>query len=179
MQTINVLIVDDDAAVQNVVGETLREAGFVSQVASSAEQAAALLNKNEYRVLIVDISFGLNRVEGWSVARRARAFDASLPVIYITGGSGNDWAVHAVPNSILLKKPFGPAQLLSAISQLVHLDYAEQAKPNVAQPDVALRAYQLWEAAGRPQGRDEEFYFQAEEELRQPPRGSPSANCSL
>jgi hypothetical protein len=33
-------------------------------------------------------------------------------------------------------------------------------------PNVALRAYQLWEAAGRPEGRAEEFYFQAEEELR-------------
>lgn len=34
-------------------------------------------------------------------------------------------------------------------------------------PSIAIRAYQLWEAAGRPDGRDEEFYFQAEEELRQ------------
>ena len=34
-------------------------------------------------------------------------------------------------------------------------------------PSIALRAYQLWEAAGRPSGRDDEFYFQAEEELRQ------------
>jgi hypothetical protein len=33
-------------------------------------------------------------------------------------------------------------------------------------PTIALRAYQLWEAAGRPEGRSEEFYFQAEEELR-------------
>jgi hypothetical protein len=33
-------------------------------------------------------------------------------------------------------------------------------------PNIALRAYQLWEAAGRPEGRDEEFYFEAEEELR-------------
>ena len=33
-------------------------------------------------------------------------------------------------------------------------------------PNVALRAYQLWDAAGRPEGRAEEFYFQAEEELR-------------
>ena len=33
-------------------------------------------------------------------------------------------------------------------------------------PSIALRAYELWEAAGRPQGRDEDFYFQAEEELR-------------
>jgi Protein of unknown function (DUF2934) len=34
-------------------------------------------------------------------------------------------------------------------------------------PNITLRAYQLWDAAGRPQGRDEEFYYQAEEEFRQ------------
>lgn len=34
------------------------------------------------------------------------------------------------------------------------------------QPNIALRAYQLWDAAGRPDGRSEEFYFAAEEELR-------------
>ena len=33
-------------------------------------------------------------------------------------------------------------------------------------PNIALRAFQLWDAAGRPEGRSEEFYFQAEEELR-------------
>lgn len=33
-------------------------------------------------------------------------------------------------------------------------------------PSIVLRAYQLWEEAGRPEGRDEEFYFEAEEELR-------------
>jgi Protein of unknown function (DUF2934) len=33
-------------------------------------------------------------------------------------------------------------------------------------PNIALRAYQLWDAAGRPEDRSEEFYFQAEEELR-------------
>jgi len=37
---------------------------------------------------------------------------------------------------------------------------------NGSVPNIALRAYQLWDAAGRPEGRDEEFYFQAEEELR-------------
>jgi hypothetical protein len=33
-------------------------------------------------------------------------------------------------------------------------------------PSIVLRAYQLWELAGRPENRDEEFYFQAEEEFR-------------
>ena len=33
-------------------------------------------------------------------------------------------------------------------------------------PNIALRAYQLWDVAGRPEGRSDEFYFQAEEEFR-------------
>jgi len=34
-------------------------------------------------------------------------------------------------------------------------------------PNIALRAYELWNAAGRPERRADEFYFQAEEEFRQ------------
>ena len=35
-----------------------------------------------------------------------------------------------------------------------------------AHDDVARRAYQLWEAAGRPQGKDMEYWLQAEAEIR-------------
>nr|WP_244553520.1 DUF2934 domain-containing protein [Nitrobacter vulgaris] len=30
---------------------------------------------------------------------------------------------------------------------------------------MSIRAYQLWEQAGCPEGRDKEFYLQAEKEL--------------
>jgi hypothetical protein len=32
--------------------------------------------------------------------------------------------------------------------------------------DIVRRAYELWEQAGKPDGRDQEFYHQAERELR-------------
>jgi len=31
---------------------------------------------------------------------------------------------------------------------------------------IRQRAHQLWEAAGRPEGREQEFWFEAERELR-------------
>ena len=34
-------------------------------------------------------------------------------------------------------------------------------------PNIPLPAYELWDEAGRPEGRSDEFYFQAEEEFRQ------------
>ena len=33
--------------------------------------------------------------------------------------------------------------------------------------DIVRRAYELWEQAGKPQGRDQEFYLQAERELQE------------
>jgi DNA-binding response OmpR family regulator len=114
-----VLIVDDDRTIQAIVAGVLSDARFGCRNASSGEEAIKLLNADRCQALIVDIGFGRDHVKGWSVARRARAFDPSLPVIYITGGSTDEWAVHGVPNSILLAKPFTPAQLLTALSRLL------------------------------------------------------------
>ena len=38
---------------------------------------------------------------------------------------------------------------------------------------IIERAYELWEKAGRPEGRAEEFYRNAEQELRTDPVFSP------
>jgi hypothetical protein len=35
------------------------------------------------------------------------------------------------------------------------------------QIEVIRRAYELWEQAGKPEGRDQEFYLQAERELQE------------
>src|SRR6266478_2540785 len=36
-----------------------------------------------------------------------------------------------------------------------------------AEIDIVRRAYELWEQAGEPDGRDQEFYHQAEKEMQQ------------
>ncbi len=38
---------------------------------------------------------------------------------------------------------------------------------------ILQRAYQLWEQAGQPQGRDDEFYHLAEQNLRNADKSSP------
>jgi len=39
------------------------------------------------------------------------------------------------------------------------------------QMEVVRRAYELWEKAGKPEGRDQEFYHQAERELENESEG--------
>jgi hypothetical protein len=43
---------------------------------------------------------------------------------------------------------------------------ASAARRDITSDCIASRAYSLWENAGRPQGRDMEFWFQAEQQLQ-------------
>src|ERR1700694_5483228 len=115
-----ILVVEDDQSIQSIVEEALSDGGFEPAGASSGEEALPLLGESKYRVLVIDINLGKDRIRGWDVARRARAINPGLPVVYITGANADEWAVQGVPNSVLLTKPFAPAQLVTAVSQLLN-----------------------------------------------------------
>jgi DNA-binding response OmpR family regulator len=116
-----IMVVEDDQAVQGMIEDALTEGGFEPAIAASGEEAVTLLkgNKGEYRALVTDINLS-GRLDGWEVARHAREIDPEFPVIYMTGAAADDWASKGVPNSILLTKPFAPAQLVTAVSQLLN-----------------------------------------------------------
>jgi DNA-binding response OmpR family regulator len=120
-QLILILVVEDDQAVQGILEDALTEGGFEPAIAASGEEAVTLLKgyKAKYRALVTDINLR-GRLTGWDVARQAREIDSEIPIIYMTGASAHEWASHGVPNSALLTKPFAPAQLLTAVSQLLN-----------------------------------------------------------
>jgi CheY-like chemotaxis protein len=117
-----VLIVEDDVLIQTVVEEALKEAGFEPAIAPSAEEAVTLIKGKvmNYRGLVTDINLK-GRMTGWEVAKQARQIEPGFPIVYITGAAADDWASHGVPHSILLVKPFAPAQLVTALSQLLNV----------------------------------------------------------
>lgn len=62
----------------------------------------------------------MGRFDGWEVARAAREIDHDFPVVYMSGMAADQWKVQGVPNSVMLQKPFAPAQLVTALSQLLN-----------------------------------------------------------
>jgi DNA-binding response OmpR family regulator len=78
------------------------------------------VSEGKYRAVVTDINFGRNKIDGWDVARRAREIDPDFPVVYMSGKDADHWASKGVPNSIMLAKPFAPAQLVTAVSQLLN-----------------------------------------------------------
>ncbi|WP_314958627.1 response regulator [Bradyrhizobium cosmicum] len=116
-----ILVVEDEYPLQAVVEEALIEGGFATDILSSSEEALTLFKSGvkEYRALVADVNLK-GRLSGWDLARQVREREPTFPVVYMTGASANDWGSQGVPNSILLQKPFAPAQLVTAISQLLN-----------------------------------------------------------
>ncbi|MEH2686783.1 response regulator [Bradyrhizobium diazoefficiens] len=76
-------------------------------------------DESKFRAVVTDINL-LGKLDGWKVGRSAREIDPTMPIIYMTGTHGEEWASEGVPNSLLLAKPFAPAQIVTAISQLLN-----------------------------------------------------------
>lgn len=116
-----ILVVEDDVLIQGMIEDALTGGGFELAITASGEEAVALLNshKGKYRALITDINLS-GKLEGWEVAMSAREIDPAFPIVYMTGASADQWASHGVPNSILLAKPFAPAQLVTAVANLLN-----------------------------------------------------------
>ncbi|WP_407166282.1 response regulator [Bradyrhizobium sp. ORS 111] len=115
-----ILVIEDDRDLQSLVEDALRDGGYEPAIAGSGEEALTLLKafRTKYSALVTDIRL-LGRLDGWRVARGAREIDPSFPVLYITGGSGDEWPTRGVPDSILLQKPFSPDQLVEALAKLL------------------------------------------------------------
>ena len=72
-----------------------------------------------YRALVTDIRLR-GKMDGWEVARQAREIDPKFPVVYISAAHADQWASQGVPNSVVMTKPFAPAQLVTAIANLLN-----------------------------------------------------------
>jgi CheY-like chemotaxis protein len=118
-----VFVVEDQELLQDLLIHPLQEAGYGILLASSGIEALDLLESEKsasIRALVTDIHLGNSPPSGWDVARRARELHPELPVVYVTGDGAEQWPSLGVPKSVLINKPFAPAQVVTAVSQLLN-----------------------------------------------------------
>jgi len=116
-----ILVVEDEALLQSFVADALHDGGFEAVVASSGEEAVILLkvHNGQYRALVTDIDLK-GKMDGWKVAQHAREIQPEFPIVYMSGAAAADWTSKGVPDSVMLSKPFAPAQLLTALANLLN-----------------------------------------------------------
>lgn len=111
---------EDDALICSFIENALLDGGFEACAVHSGEAAMSTFRdgREGCRVLLTDINLG-GDISGWELARQIREITPGFPVADMTSASAADWKLQGVADSILIEKPFAPAQLAAAVSQLL------------------------------------------------------------
>ncbi len=118
-----VLVVDDDVDVQEVVGISLKGAGYRVLTAGDGEEALEILENDTADVVILDVMMA-QPDEGFYVAQRIKSSDQPIPIIMLTSVSqatGWDYEIdeEMVPVERFLEKPIKPETLLRTVEEVL------------------------------------------------------------
>jgi DNA-binding NtrC family response regulator len=110
-----ILVVDDDKNLRKVIRKELSENGFDADEAESGVKAQGLLEKEEYDVLILDLT--MPGVGGMEVLKKVKQSELLTEVIILTGNATVPTAVEAMKLGAYdyLTKPFKMEELEAVI----------------------------------------------------------------
>lgn len=138
MSEATILIVDDEAAIRDMVGITLDLAGFKSISASNARDAHVSIIDNKPDLVLLD--WMLPGGSGIELARRLRRDEitANIPIIMLTAKTSEDNKVQGLNEGVddYMTKPFSPRELVARIKTVMR-------RINGKHKDNILRVFDL------------------------------------
>ncbi len=107
-----ILVVDDDHDILRSLSGLLKDKGYESLTASSAETALEIIRAQPISLVLLDVV--MPDVDGLAALRRIKADHPDLPVIMISGAATISTAVTAIKLGALdfVEKPFDPVDRL-------------------------------------------------------------------
>ena len=111
-----ILLLEDEPLIAALMEEALQEGGFSVTLAADGPTAqAALMSGIEFQGMVVDINIP-GPLSGWDLGRMGRTQFPQIAVVYATGHGELDWPSEGVPGSVLISKPYAPAQAITALA---------------------------------------------------------------
>ena len=118
----SLLVVDDEEAVRELIGTTLKSAaeGYDVTLAADGPSALRMLKTRSFDVLITDLK--MPGMDGMTLIREARTTSPDLSVVIITAVPSQNSAIDAVNLGVsgYLTKPFRMPQILSVVAKATH-----------------------------------------------------------
>lgn len=115
----SLLVVDDEVELMNLLVADLKVAGFRTLGASSAEDARAILAREEVHAVLCDIK--MPKESGLDFLRSLRATGNDIPFVFLTGVESMDHMIQAVRlgASDFLLKPEGVYEVGDVMARAV------------------------------------------------------------
>lgn len=117
-KTCTILIVDDDAAIRQLVGDVLAREGFAVELARDGREMDAIRKRRAIDLVILDLM--LPEEDGLSLCRRLRG-ELTVPILMLTAkGDETDRVVGLeIGADDYVVKPFAPRELLARVRALL------------------------------------------------------------
>lgn len=110
------LLAEDSPSIRASLGKLFRAAGYEVRSVSDGGEVLEELARRAVDVLVLDLD--MPRMDGWETLERVRSFKPGLPVVVITGHTGQgDWA-QSEGAAFLMEKPLDLPLLLGTIHDL-------------------------------------------------------------
>lgn len=113
-----VLVVDDDESVRSVFVDALRMEGY--QVLEAADGFSALRVLNDVKPAVAIFDFLMPGLNGAELARKARARQPDLPIVFISGYS-DTLALDSIADAMILRKPIDLQTLRSVVADMARV----------------------------------------------------------
>ena len=111
-----ILIVEDEFLIRLTLSEALSDDGFEVIEAGNGEEAIEAMTP-DVAVLVTDMQLP-GGMDGAEVARRARAAQPALQVIYMTGRPESVAAL-TTPRDAFIAKPYLPSEVCATVHRLL------------------------------------------------------------
>jgi two-component system cell cycle sensor histidine kinase/response regulator CckA len=115
-----ILLVDDQRAIRELLEQTLTEAGYKVFAAAGAREALVIVEQHGSTLDLLVTDVVMPKMRGPELAERVRALRPGLPVIFMSGYTGESLTLPA-DSSDLLEKPFAPDALLERVARKLGL----------------------------------------------------------
>lgn len=116
----HILLVEDEKAIRDMVGLTLKQAGFKFSEASNAHEAEGKIKAEMPDLLLLD--WMLPGMSGIDFARKLRAMNdtSNLPIIMLTARTDEDDIVRGLSEGVddYVTKPFSTRELVARINAI-------------------------------------------------------------
>ena len=115
----DVLIVDDEAAIREVVGTILEDEGYRPRGAANSDEALREIERRAPGLVLLDIWLEGSALDGVQILERIKAANSAIPVIMFSGHGTIETAVAAIKKGAydFIEKPFKADRLLLAIQR--------------------------------------------------------------
>ncbi|HTY10189.1 MAG TPA: response regulator [Bacteroidota bacterium] len=116
-----ILLVEDEAMLQELLKAVLEEEGYQVETASDGEAAVEIFRQKKNEISLVLSDMGLPKLGGWEMFEKLRSIQPSVKVILASGYVDAEMREEAIKKGAkdFVQKPYIPAAILQRLREVL------------------------------------------------------------